>query len=191
MSRKLAFRILAIAALMIFSGALIACDEASKGKEAREESVAFRDDTFERAEAAVPPHRSVNFPAREALNEFSKRQDRPNHPYYVYFIASTGNVVQFFTSQTVPVNVCAFLSSTQDVRDYGEQDLILIAPSLDGIFYGGAGASASCDGLIIFDQVTDGMVIIYPGDMAVTVSDVPMELDLEPVRFAPLQEEEE
>lgn len=174
--------LLSLLGLMLF--AATGCED-SQGDVARKQSIETRDDAYDRAVAAVPVPRSVNFPAREALAEYSKRQDRANHPYYVYFIASTGNVVQFFTSKTVPVSVCAFLGSTEDVVTKHEGTIVLTAPSLDGIFYGGAGASAACDGLIIFDQVTDGMLIVYPGNMAVTISDVPMELDLEPVRFVP------
>lgn len=178
----------ALIALIVAMGALaLGCTD-SEGEKAREAAVEFRNDNFERAVAAVPAPMSVNFPVRQALADFSERQDRANHPYYVYVIASTGNVVEYYTSKTVPVNICAFLSSTEDVQHSGNGNLILTAPSLDGIFYGGAGASAACNGLIVFDAVTDAMHIIYPGDQAVNVSDAPRDLDLDPIRFLPSEE---
>ena len=84
-------------------------------------------------------------------------------------------------STTLPVNVCAFLSSTEDIKTHANGNIVLTAPSLDGYYYGGAGASASCNGWIVKDAATDAMGIIY-GDKLL-VFDRQLILDTEPVRI--------
>lgn len=168
---------LAIFAFVILG---VACSDTA-GDQARADSVDARNDSFARAEALYPIPITTNFPAREALVEYTIRQDRPNHPYYVYILGENGSITHYFVSKTLPVNVCAFLSSTEDVRTSSNGNLKMTAPSLDGIFYGGAGASAACDGLILFDQATDAMFVVYgPGTI---ISDAPLKLDLKPVQI--------
>lgn len=121
----------------------VACTEETGGDN-RKEAVESRNRVYDRAESAVPAYEPSAFPGREALNEYTKRHARPNHPYYVYILGENGNVINYFVSKTLPVNQCAFLSSTEDVRDDEQGNLVLTAPSLDGIFYGGSGASAAC-----------------------------------------------
>lgn len=177
-TKRVAISLFAILAFALFTAE--SCNEGA-GEQVRRDSVDLRNEVFAAAELKFPSPRPVNFPAREALVEYTNRQDRPNHPYYVYLLGENGNVINYFVSKTLPVNNCAFLSSTEDVEDYGQTDLITTAPSLDGIFYGGAGASAACDGLIIFDQVTDAMLIVYGG--RTIVSDMPLKLDLKPIQI--------
>jgi hypothetical protein len=164
----------------------IACTE-EIGGDNREEAVSFRNRVYEKAVALIPAYEPENFPARRALNEYTIRQDRENHPYFVYILGINGNIINYFVSRTLPVNECAFLSATQDVRDDNDGgNLVLTAPSLDGIFYGGSGASAQCDGVIIFDLASEAMLTVSgPGRI---VSDVPLALDLEPVEVQQVDE---
>jgi len=155
-------------------------------KASRESSVDFRDQNFARAEAKYPLPAQENFPLRGLLKEYTERQDLVNHPWFAYYMGENGNVVWYFVSETLPVNVCAFLSSTEDVRDDNDGNLILTAPSLDGIFYGGAGASAACTSVIVKDAATKAMGLI-PSDKLL-IFDQPLLLEAEPVRIhiAPL-----
>jgi len=148
----------------------------------RRESTNMRHRIFAKASVAIPAYETHNWPARDVLNEYTKRHDRLNHPYYIYILSPmTGQIIQYIVSSTLPVNECAFLSSTQDVDDRPDGDLILTAPSLDGVFYGGAGASASCDAEIIIDQESGAMLTVA-GGMMITL-DAPLELDLEPLKI--------
>lgn len=160
-----------------------ACGESDKS--ARKESVSFRDQNFARAEAKYPLPAQQNFPLRGLLKEFTERQDMVNHPWWTYITGENGNVVSFLVSTTVPLNVCAFLSSTEDVRSSSYGNLVLTAPSLDGIFYGGSGASSVCNGWIVKDTSTNAMGIIYDGGRLI-VWDQPLLLEAEPVRLQPV-----
>ena len=170
--------------LAAFAIALVvaACGyETPGGEESRKESISARWQNFERAEALLPAPAQQNFPLRELLIEYTQRQDLVNHPWYTYVLGENGNAVYYFVSTTLPVNVCAFLSSTEDVKESSYGNLILTAPSLDGIYYGGAGASSTCNGWIVKDAATNAMGIIY-GDKLL-VFDQPLILDTEPVRI--------
>lgn len=171
----------AIIIMTIFALAFVACGETSAGRESREQSIEGRDAGFARAEALHPAPILQNFPAREALVEFSERQDMLDHPWYVYILSDMGSVIGYYVAQTRPVNSCTFLSSTEDVEDYDDSELVLTAPSLDGIFYGGAGASAGCDAWFFFDSATDAMVEIR--GVKFFTADQPLLLEAEPIRI--------
>jgi hypothetical protein len=167
-----------LCALCVF---LVACDEEGQGNESREKAISSRNNTFESAEKSVPIPRTVNFPLRRALAKMTERQDLINHPWYVYILGDNGNVIGYYVSQTVPVNACAFLSSTEDVRDDDEGgNLVLTAPSLDGIFYGGAGAASGCDAWFFFDYATDALIQIRGVNFF--SADQPLILTAEPIR---------
>lgn len=168
-----------IAALGILLAVIMACGVGNKT--AREQSVDFRYQNFARAEAKHPLPAQQNFPLRELLVEYTRRQDLINHPWYVYILGENGNVVSYFVSTTMPLNACAFLSSTEEVRTSSYGNMVLTAPSLDGIYYGGSGASAVCSGWIVKDVATNAMGIIY-GDKLL-VFDQPLLLEAEPVRI--------
>ena len=175
MRPKVIFGLLIVATLFLVA---TACGDT---KESRRESISFRDQNFARAEAKFPLPTQQNFPLRELLVEYTERQDMVNHPWYTYILGENGNVVSYFVSTTMPLNACAFLSSTEDVMHGADGDLVLTAPSLDGIFYGGSGASVACTGWIVKDAATNAMGIIY-GDKLL-VFDQPLLLDTEPVRI--------
>lgn len=148
----------------------------------RKESVSARAETFARAEAISPLPKTENFPLRKALVKFTERQDLLDHPWYVYIYADTGNIIGYYVAQTVPINACNFLSSTEEVRtDTDGGNLILTAPSLDGIFYGGGGTSAGCDSWFFFDVATDTLVQIRAFKWVAL--DQPLRVDAKPLEI--------
>jgi len=167
----------ALAALLLLT--TISCSENSKSATQRNESVRTRTEVFGAAEAKFPIPRPKNFPLREALVRFTEREDLLDHPWYVYIIADTGNILGYYVAKQVPVNSCTFLSSTENVRDDDDGNLILTAPSLDGIYYGGGGASAGCDEWFFFDGATDAMIKIR--GVKFFVADQPLKLEAEPI----------
>lgn len=170
--------------LVIFGMVALACNNSS-GEEARREAVESRNETFDRAEAVAPAAIPVNFSTRQALVEFTVRQDQLDHPWYVYILGDPGNIIGYYVAQTRPVNSCNFLSSTEDVRTSTNGNLVLTAPSLDGIFYGGSGASAGCDAWFFFDVATDAMIEIR--GVKFFSSDQPLRLEADPILVAPGQ----
>lgn len=180
MRRITIVQIVGIAVLLVaMAGVLAGCTEETGGQQ-RSKAVRERSQAFNRATRAAPTPIPSNFPLRKALVEFTERQDLPNHPWYVYIIAQTGNPIGYYVAKTVPINACNFLSSTQDVRDDAEGNLILTAPSLDGMFYGGAGASSGCDAWFFFDVATDALIQIR--GVQWFSSDQPLRLDVKPIR---------
>ena len=163
---------------MIF--AVVSCGDVGDNKQEaqRKEAVDVRAKLFEKAEARYPVPNNVNFPARELLVEYTKRQDLKNHPWFVYIMTDFGQITHYFVAKQMPVSSCAFLSSTEVVRENSYGSLLLTAPSTDGIYYGGSGAAAACNGWVFIDAATDVMGVIY--GMNIMVYDAPLILETEP-----------
>ncbi len=132
---------------------------------------------FARAEAQYPLPQPNNFLARKMLVKYTNRQDIPDHPFYIYVLSDVGTIIGYYVSQAAPVNVNAFLSSTEDVS-MGNGRVVLQAPSLDGIYYGGAGASGG-NNWFFFDAQTDALIILY--DVKLFVADQPLKVDAKPI----------
>lgn len=169
--RKFIVVTIAIAALFLVAG----CTEDKKAEQQRESAVHARADVFEQAESLVPAPVGQNFPLRRALAKFTDRQDLLDHPWYIYILGDNGNVIGYYVGQTVPINACDFLSSTEDYQD----GAILTAPSLDGIFYGGSGSASGCDAWFFFDSSTDALVQIRGVNFF--TADQPLKLDAKPI----------
>lgn len=179
-NKVVAVAILAVFAV-IFMGASCEGDKASRQ---RDQSIETRTEMFARAEAKIPIPRTENFPLRTVLAEYTRRQDLLNHPWYTYIMNDFGTVTHYFVSTAVPVNSCAFLSSTEDVVTKHEGTIVLTAPSLDGIYYGGAGASAACNGWIFIDAATNVMGLAF--GMHIMTFDAPLILETEPILIQPV-----
>jgi hypothetical protein len=166
-------KIVLILSVFVMVFILIGCDTSAVQ---RDQSVKTRTEMFERAQSQVPEPIPDNFLARKMLAKYVERQDVPDHPFYIYVLAETGNIIGYYVSQAAPVNINAFLSSTEDVRTSGA---IATAPSLDGIFYGGAGSSQGGDGWFFFDAASDALIILYGVKMF--VADQPLKIYAKPI----------
>ncbi len=178
MLKKIALVILAIT-LLVTTVLVSGCSEGTSSEKQRENSIVTRAQMFEKAEALYPVPQTNNFPAREMLVKYTERQDLVNHPYYVYVLADTGNIIGYYVAQSYPVSINAFLSSTEDVYLPGNgTSLTLTAPSLDGIYYGGSGASSG-DGWFFFDAETDALIVLY--GVKLFVADQPLRIEAKPI----------
>src|SRR3989338_9441285 len=173
-------RFAVIATLALVVAITTACEsENAKLAVQRRESVDFRAGVMARAEALIPVPQSQNFPLRAVLAEYTSRQDLLNHPWYTYIMSDTGAITHYFVSTTVPVSTNAFLGSTESVYYSSNGNMVLTAPSLDGIYYGGSGATSSMNGWIFIDAATGAMGIAY-GQKILTF-DAPLILETEPL----------
>lgn len=157
----------------------------------REHSVRIREDTMGRANAQHPIPTVDNFPMREALIEFTMRQAQEGAVYYIYLYDMMGDPYAYIVGQTYPISTCNFLSSSERVIDVADTAFVVTAPSLDGMYYGGGGASAACQGFFVFDASTDALIVFQAPSML--VSDQLLNLDvpqLETVAAATSDEEE-
>lgn len=158
------------------------CEDHGSVDGQRADAVRDRAHTFEQAERVVPVPKTENFPLRRALAKFTERQDLLDHPWYIYILGDNGNMIGYYVAQTVPINACNFLSSTEDIRDDDDGNLIITAPSLDGIFYGGGGASGACDAWFFFDAATDAQIQIRGVNFF--VADQPLRIEAKPITVA-------
>lgn len=154
-SIRLDFRLLAVALLAALAVLAAACYE---GDKKNTDTIDIRWERNGRAIEKWGIPETVNFPYYGVLYDMTVRTDMVNHPWYLYVITELGTYTGYYVATTPPVNACNFVSSTQDVRDDDDGNLILTAPSLDGIFYGGAGSEGSCDAWVFFDYNTGAMV---------------------------------
>lgn len=154
------------------------CDS-SQSDQQRNQAIKERSTAFSRAERIAPTPKTVNFPLRKALVEFTERQDLVDHPWYIYILGMNGNIIGYYVGKTVPINTCDFLSSTQDVYS---DSLALQAPSLDGIYYGGSGSSSGCDAWFFFDSTTNALIQIR--GIGFYAADQPLRVEAKPIRVA-------
>lgn len=164
---------------------LISCSETTNEdlNNFRKKDIQTRAEAYERARQAFPLPQTNNFPIREALVEFTLRQDLTNHPWYTYILGDNGNMVGYYVTKTGPINSCNFLSSTEDAGnppDGADATVVLTAPSIDGIFYGGGGSEGSCDKWFFFDAATDAMIEIRGLNFFTT--DQPLAIDAQPIK---------
>lgn len=178
--RPLSFICLAVFAVFF----LAACGEPA-GQDNREKAVEVRESTYSRANSIHPVIPPQNFPIREALVEFTVRQDMINHPWYIYLLGMNGEPYGYYVGKTYPISTCNFLSSSEIVDQDSEGKVVLTAPSLDGIFYGGAGASAACQSMFFFDVTTNAMITFSSPQWF--ASDVPLQLDVPRINADPAQ----
>lgn len=172
--------IVPILAFLILIGA-VACDDTKNvppnpgqiAQQNRLTSVDQRAENFKKAADLYPQPQQENFPLRQALVKYTERQDLVNHPWYIYiknvcYQCPGGISYQYFIGQTYPLSTCDFLGSTEEVQnakitgDNGNalSTVVVKAPSLDGIYYGGSGAEGGCD-YFFFEQATDAMEVIH------------------------------
>lgn len=167
--------LIAVALVLMF--VLGACGGYSKNSgndDLRIQSIKVRMDNMEKATSMYPDPVLSNYPMREALVKYTERQDLLNHPYYIYILSMTGEPVGYYVGQTYPQSTCNFLGSTQQVLPDYDGDPIVTAPSYDGIFYGGGGASNACNTFFFFDAATDAMQV-FSAELWL-VSDAPISL---------------
>lgn len=177
--------ILVVLAVVLGATLLAGCMDPPASDIQRKESVQTRAETFARAQAKYPVPHTENFPLRRLLVEMTEREDLANHPWYTYVLSDVGNVIGYYVTKTPPINKCNFLSSTQEVTNgYGENtgdnNVILTSPSLDGIYYGGGGASGACNQWVFEDQSTGALITL--GDVKYFVSDKPLNIEAEAIR---------
>ena len=146
-----------------------------KANEQREDAIQQRADIFARAQAAIPVPQVTHFLARQTLAKYVERQDVPSHLFYIYVLSDFGTCMGYYVAQSAPVNVNAFLSSTESVYDNSNGIAVTTAPSIDGIFYGGSGSSQGGDNWFFFDSESDALVMLY--GLKMFVSDQPLNID--------------
>lgn len=142
----------------------------------RKAAVESRNSAFNHAVSLYPDPVNSNFPMRKQLVEFDQREDKVNHPWYVYILGQNGNTIGYYVAKFAPENSCNFLSSTEDVYKDGNGNLKMQSPSYDGVYYG----SSSCDEWFIFDYSTNAL-IKFRG-MPFYTADAPLKIEASAIK---------
>ena len=134
----------------------------------------FREKLFLKAQALYPMPIPQDFPLRKDLVEFTHAQAGPG-PWYVYIQTDSGSYSSYYVARSKPQNACNFLSETKTIRN----TVVVDAPSLDGIYYGGTGASGACDAWFWFDASTGALV---ESRFKFTISNQPLAIEVPEIR---------
>lgn len=138
------------------------------------QNVDIREKIFLQAQALYPIPIPSDFPLRKDLVEFTLREAKPG-PWYVYIQTDAGTYSAYYVAKNKPQNACNFLSDTKTISN----SILRDAPSLDGIYYGGTGASGACDSWFWFDAGTNALVETR---FKTTVSDQPLAIDVPEIK---------
>ena len=139
-------------------------------------NIETREQIFLQAQALYPIPIPLDFPLRKDLVEFTLREAKPG-PWYVYIQTDAGTYSAYYVAKNKPQNACNFLSDTKTAYN----SILRDAPSLDGIYYGGTGASGACDSWFWFDAGTNALVETR---FKTTVSDQPLAIDVPQIRVS-------
>lgn len=164
--------IVLVAIMGVVIAALAAC--ATERASIYSKTVQTREDIFRQAQALYPIPIPSDFPLRKDLVEFTNRQAQPG-PWYVYIQTDTGTYSAYYVAKNKPQNACNFLSDTKTSYN----GILRDAPSLDGVYYGGTGASGACDSWFWFDAGTNALVETR---FKTTVSDQPLAIDVPQIK---------
>lgn len=167
----------AVTTIFVLLGAASSCDGGATGDEQIDKAVSGRWRNYDRATSKYPDPQLTNFPLRKLLVEMTEREDKVNHPWYIYLYGQNGNMLGHYVGETAPFNACNFLSSTEDIyQDDSGGNMPVQAPSLDGVFYG----NSNCDVWVFIDVASNSMVKFRGLFHA---SEAPMILEAESQRF--------
>lgn len=178
MQRRLIFAIIALVAIGLLAAGCGGPNNATANKQ-RQQAIQQRVDEYAKATSQVPTPNVTNFPRRKTLADAVVRQSLPNHPWYVYVLGINGNIEYYFVAKSVPVNDCDYLSSTENVQEFGGDNgglAVLGSPSLEGIYQ----SSSGCNTLTFFDLITDAEVQVNAGQTIIL--DRPLKVQAQPIR---------
>lgn len=126
-------------------------------------------------------------PTRAGLNKWMETWEEPGKISYVYLIASNGQKVGYYVFEGLPVSYCASLTPPDRVDDRpGETDLVVKAPSMDGVYYSGS----QCNQYFGFDATTGSYIeFSIGGGINFFVTEQPLPVpDVEPLGFTTVEE---
>ena len=168
-------KIVVLLGLVVVFFALTAGSSCEQQQRVYDQNIDTREKIFLQAQALYPIPIPSDFPLRKDLVEFTLREAKPG-PWYVYIQTDSGTYSAYYVAKNKPQNACNFLSDTKTMHGSVLRD----APSLDGIYYGGTGASGACDSWCWFDAGTNALIETR---FKTTVSDQPLAIDVPEIRI--------
>ena len=183
MQRKLIVTILAVLSLVAFTG----CESSPSATE-KEQNIQGTNYTDLQSKQ---PAQSMDYsPTRAGLNDWMETWSEEGKISYVYLIASNGQKIGYYVFSGLPVSYCASLTPPDQIVENGaDQDFVMQAPSMDGVYYSGS----QCNQYFGYDATTGSYIEFSIGsgiNFFVTEEPLP-EQDVEPLAFTTIEDVKE
>lgn len=163
------FRILAMVALILVAAG---CEDPNNDlRESREVQQDVMDDAID----AVPAYRPTGFPARLDINRYLQETEDGSSEWYTYALNKDGEPIFYVVSDGKPRNICVSISSPDRLHE----GVVVSAPALDGVYYGGA----NCDAYYFWDATTGNYIEIAGQTFTLISTKVPLALETDPKRL--------
>lgn len=183
MHRRLAIILAAIFAI----GLLAACGEVERDAQKKESD--RRQGSYEQLSSNQPAESMSYSPTRNTINGWIETWDEPGKLSYVYLLASNGQLIGYYIFEGLPVSICTALTPNYDIRSHEYGNVVVPAPGVDGVYYGGG----ECSAYYGFDATTGSYIEYTIGNgISHLVFEEPMpRQDVEPLGFAIIGEVED
>ena len=155
-----------IPVLLLMMGILFAACEQKRDLQVARDT---QNEVMKRAVAAVPPYIPNAYPAREDINWYL-RETEQRETWYVYALSMDGRALFYVVSDMKPRNICISISSPDRVM---RGPVVMSAPALDGVYYGGAG----CDAYYLRDVSTGNFIELAGQTFSLVASKVPLRIE--------------
>jgi hypothetical protein len=163
------------------------CDPKSEAEKAQEAERDSQGTSYSSLQDKQPASTMDYSPTRDGINQWIETWEQEGKISYVYLIASNGQKVGYYVFKGLPISYCASLTPTDEVEDRANTDLVMKAPSMDGVYYSGS----QCNQFFGFDATTDSYIEFSTGsgiNFFVTEEPLPIQ-DVEPLGFTTIGEE--
>ncbi len=175
-------RIIPIACALLGALILAGC----KGDDDLKKSGETQKKVMAQAQNAVPAYHPRAFPAREDINWYLRETEKRG-TWFIYALSMTGQPLFYIVSDMKPRNICISISSPDRKISSSGGSVVMSAPALDGVYYGGAG----CDSYYMRDAATGGYIELSGRAFTLVTSRAPLFLETDLKRLEPKMAEPE
>lgn len=124
-------------AILVMAIAVLITGCTSTGKSSTAKEAKVQQGSYDALVNKQPAH-AMNYSAtRDTVNFWIDTWKKPNKLSYVYMQNADGVLEGYYVFKGLPVSYCAALTPTYKVRDSSNGNLMLPAPSVDGVYYSG------------------------------------------------------
>ena len=125
---------------------------------------------------AVPPYQPTEFPAREDINRYLRETETPGE-WYTYALNWAGEPIFYVVSDGKPRNICVSITSPDRYITNSGGAVVLSAPALDGVYYGGA----NCNSWYLWDASTGNYIEVAGQAFTLLSTKAPLRLETDPI----------
>jgi hypothetical protein len=160
--------VVALGTAILISAGSCSGEDDSSSQERESES---RGLSYDAQVANQPAQRMEYSPTRDTINFWINTWDEPDKVSFVYLQNANGDLIGYYVMKGLPVNMCAALTPTYELKNVdavgGSQDIMVPAPSVDGVYYSGGqcmtyyGRDATTDTYLEFTAGLGINVLLY------------------------------